>query len=538
MKILCIRHEMQEYYALHFPYNQQIISQVRSIPTARWDSTMRAWLLACTPFIKQHLETTFPNAQWNKTPGHQPETQIQSSQADPTPKPDVEISVSGRKIFLKIPKKENDTLFLRSFPYIRWEAATHTWILPHYPGNLEKLQSWFENRILKIEINESLPWPGATPELQSAQIRKNQLALIKTTDQRLRLVFHYQPAMVKIIKTLPFCKWNKDNKWWTIPWTEKIENQIRMAAQELQLEVVFQEEKPKEGQGCGRRPAESLPNYKPCPETLTLKLLELRYCPATIKTYTSLFEEFINHFPLNPIDQLDEKKVIEFVQYLVLERKVSISYQNQAINAIKFYYEKVKGGQRKFYFLDRPRPEKKLPMVLNLEEVRKILKATPNLKHKCILTLIYSSGLRVSEAIGLKIKDLDFERKQIRVVQSKGKKDRTTLLGHKTAELVKLYLDKYKPKEWLFEGQAGEQYAARSIQETLKNSLKRANIHKPCSVHTLRHSFATHLLEQGTDLRYIQSLLGHESSKTTEIYTHVTTKGFDQIISPIDNLDL
>jgi integrase/recombinase XerD len=538
MKILCIRHEMQDYYALYFSYNTKIISQVRSIPTARWDSSMRAWLLARNPLIRQQLETTFPNAHWDASLDNPPDAQTQSSQSNPAPKPEVEIAVSGRKIFLKIPKKEKDTLFLRSFPYIRWDAASRTWILPHYPGNLEKLQAWFENRILHIEINESLPWPGATSELQSTPIQKNQLAMIKTTDQRLRLVFHYHPALVKIIKTIPFCKWNKDNKWWTIPWTEKIENQVRMAAREQQLEVVFQEEKPKEGKGCGRRPAEALPNYKPCPETFILKLQELRYSPATIKTYTSLFEEFINHFPLHVIDQLDEKKVIEFVQYLVLDRKVSISYQNQAINAIKFYYEKVKGGQRKFYVLDRPRPEKKLPMVLNLDEVRQILRATPNLKHKCILTLIYSAGLRVSEAIRLKVNDLDFERKQIRVVQSKGKKDRATLLGTRTAELVKEYLATYKPKEWLFEGATGAQYTVRSIQEILKSSLKRANITKSCSVHTLRHSFATHLLEQGTDLRYIQSLLGHESSKTTEIYTHVTTKGFDQIVSPIDHLDL
>jgi site-specific recombinase XerD len=196
------------------------------------------------------------------------------------------------------------------------------------------------------------------------------------------------------------------------------------------------------------------------------------------------------------------------------------------------------GGQRKFYTLQRPDKEQALPTVLSTAEITNILKAAENLKHKAILTVIYSAGLRIGEVVKLKIKDIDSERKQIRIEQGKGKKDRYTLLSAKTLELLRAYFTAYRPKEYLFEGQDGGQYSTRSIQAFFQEICRKAGIKKKVSVHTLRHSFATHLLENGTDLRYIQALLGHESTKTTEIYTHVTTKGFDQIKSPLDNLDI
>ena len=161
-----------------------------------------------------------------------------------------------------------------------------------------------------------------------------------------------------------------------------------------------------------------------------------------------------------------------------------------------------------------------------------------NIKHKAILMLCYSAGLRLTELVNIRLKDIDSKRMQIRVEQSKGKKDRYSILSNRLLKLLREYFKIYKPKEWIFEGATGGQYSQRSIQLIMKEAVKKAGIKKRVSVHTLRHSFATHLLEQGTDLRYIQSLLGHESSKTTEIYTHITTKGFDQIVSPLDNPEI
>jgi len=251
-----------------------------------------------------------------------------------------------------------------------------------------------------------------------------------------------------------------------------------------------------------------------------------------------MFEEFINYYADTKIDDITDAMIVDFLRYLVNERNISGSYQNQSINSIKFYFERVMGGQRKIYTIDRPRKEKILPEVLSEEEVVKILNATENLKHKAILMTIYSAGLRVSELTNLRIKDIDSNRMQIRVEQAKGKKDRYTLLGEKTLEILRKYFTEFKPKEWLFEGRDGEKYKPRRIQDILKKSVDEVGLKKTITVHTLRHSFATHLLEAGTDIRYIQSLLGHQSGKTTEIYTHITIKGFEQIKSPLDKLEI
>lgn len=279
-------------------------------------------------------------------------------------------------------------------------------------------------------------------------------------------------------------------------------------------------------------------HYRTCPQSFTDKLIELRYSNNTIDVYTDMFEEFINYYETMPINDITEPMIMDFLLYLVNTRHVSSAYQNQSINAIKFYYERVMGGKRKVYSISRPREEQYLPEVLNNEEITAILNVTENLKHKAILMTIYSAGLRIGEAINLKIKDIDSQRMQIRVEQGKGKKDRYTLLGVKTLEVLRKYVAEYKPKEWLFEGADGKFYSNKSIQLILKNAVQKVGIKKHVTVHTLRHSFATHLLEAGTDLRYIQSLLGHANSKTTEIYTHITTKGFDQIKSPLDNLNI
>ena len=176
--------------------------------------------------------------------------------------------------------------------------------------------------------------------------------------------------------------------------------------------------------------------------------------------------------------------------------------------------------------------------MLSEDEVKRLFSVITNLKHKCILMLAYSSGLRVSEVVNVKVTDIDSKRMQIRISQAKGKKDRYTLLSPKYLVFLRKYFKEYRPKDWLFEGADRGKYSVRSVQAIMKEAVKRAGITKKVTAHTLRHSFATHLLERGTDLRYIQSLLGHESTKTTEIYTHITTKGFDQIRSPLDDLDI
>lgn len=322
-----------------------------------------------------------------------------------------------------------------------------------------------------------------------------------------------------------------------MPFANRFIEEIKSLSKDHGLKVSYEEENQKVERVARITPFD-VPNYRNCPESFVEKLKELRYSEHTIQTYKGMFEEFINFYSRFDIDKIDEPMIISFLRYLVTDRKISISYQNQSINAIKFYYERVLGGQRKIYLIDRPKSEKILPTVLDQSEVCEILNATTNLKHKAILMTVYSAGLRLSEAINLKISNIDSKRMQIKIENSKGKKDRYSLLSEKTLDILREYFIIYKPKLWLFEGQSGGKYSERSIQAILKDALSKTKIKKRVTVHTLRHSFATHLLENGTDLRYIQTLLGHDSSKTTEIYTHVTTKGFDKIKSPLDSLNI
>ncbi|NOZ47240.1 MAG: tyrosine-type recombinase/integrase [Chlorobi bacterium] len=278
-------------------------------------------------------------------------------------------------------------------------------------------------------------------------------------------------------------------------------------------------------------------NYRRCPDEYIDKLQVLRYSKNTVKTYVSMFEKFINYYEGIDLLRITEEDIRKYLLYLV-ESKVSNSYQNQMINAIKFYYEIVLGLPNRYYQIDRPRREKRLPLVLSVEEVQRLLKTVTNLKHKAILTTIYSAGLRISELLNLKLSDIQSDRMLIFVRDSKGNKDRNTLLGKKTLKILRQYYKQYRPKNYLFEGINGTKYSSTSVQKILKRALKNAKIIKPATVHTLRHSFATHLLEKGTNLRYIQTLLGHSSPKTTEIYTRVSNVDIEYIINPIDIIEI
>ena len=220
----------------------------------------------------------------------------------------------------------------------------------------------------------------------------------------------------------------------------------------------------------------------------------------------------------------------------IVKQGKSLSHQNQVINAIKFYYEQVLDMPQRFYEITRPRKERKLPSVLSEEEILKVISATTNLKHKAIVVTIYSCGLRLSELLNLKISDIQSDRHLLLIRDAKGNKDRNTILSDTTIGLLRKYYLSYRPKEYLFEGQYGGQYSGKSVQSIVKYSLRLANIKKSASTHTLRHSFATHLLENGTDLRYIQTLLGHSAPKPPRLCSCIYQRCTD-IVSPIEKLN-
>lgn len=266
-------------------------------------------------------------------------------------------------------------------------------------------------------------------------------------------------------------------------------------------------------------------------------LLSKRYSTSTIKTYCDALRVFFTYHKNISIQHITMQHIILFNNEYIIGRGLSISYQNQFVNALKLFYLIIRNTNFIIENIARPRREYRLPNVLSKEEVKMLLNILINLKHRTMLCLLYSCGLRSGELLNLQPIHIDSKRNIILIKQSKGKKDRIVPLSSKILEMLREYYRLYKPQTYLFEGQnIGEKYDSRSLQLVLKQAVKKAGIQKPVTLHWLRHSYATHLLESGTDLRYIQELLGHNSSKTTEIYTHVSTKNIQHIKSPFDDL--
>jgi integrase/recombinase XerD len=267
------------------------------------------------------------------------------------------------------------------------------------------------------------------------------------------------------------------------------------------------------------------------------EMLRLRnYSDNTIKNYREHFITFLLYFKDIKPSEISKGQIMDYLVMMRRKENWSSTNQNQTVNSIKYFYEKVLKHPRTVYDLPRAKSEFKLPTVFAVEEVKDILCALDNLKHKSMLCLAYAGGLRVSEIVNMKMCDIDSKRMVITVRQSKGKKDRQVMLSIKLLEILREYFKKYKPKNWLFEGQNGERYSARAVQIVLKSAKGKAGVNKRGSIHALRHSFATHLLEGGTDLISIKDLLGHSSLSTTSIYTHVSRKQLHNIQSPLDKL--
>jgi integrase/recombinase XerD len=264
-------------------------------------------------------------------------------------------------------------------------------------------------------------------------------------------------------------------------------------------------------------------------------LFQKRLSENTVNTYVDVTATFIKYALKKSLNIYATKTVETFNYTYIFEPKKSVSYQNQFISGIKKFFE-YKGYSFEDIQIERPRKEKKLPVVLSTNEIKLILNSVNNLKHKTLLSLLYSAGLRIGEAINLEVNDIDSERMLIHIKQAKGKKDRYTLLSISFVKLLRSYYVAYKPKKYLFEGQNSEKYSNTSAQKVLKIAVSKAGIKKNVTLHSLRHSFATHLLEKGTDIRYIQELLGHSSPKTTMIYTHVTQTSLKNIKNPFDDL--
>lgn len=348
-----------------------------------------------------------------------------------------------------------------------------------------------------------------------------QIYISEFDKDRFSLKIGYNPEVISRLKQISGFSWHPDQKFWSFPGTQENLNQA--------LEIAYHYGIPEEEK-------ESDADYKKrfMPNDISLfnnELKLLKYSRATIKNYISCLTEFL--FVQTDDSIPFEARVKSYLLHKI-DNGASASSINLYLSALKLYGSKILKVNISDN-IERPSKDKKLPHVLSRNEVKLIFENVENLKHRTILMLIYSAGLRVSEAASIKLSDIDFNRDAIHIKNAKGRKDRITLLAENFRVILTTYLNEYKPDKWLFAGQEpGSHISIRSIQKVFENAVSRVDINKEVSIHSLRHSFATHLLENGTDVRYIQELLGHENTKTTMIYTKVSNSALRKIKSPLD----
>lgn len=341
-------------------------------------------------------------------------------------------------------------------------------------------------------------------------------------------------------------KWSASKRMWWLDFDEKTTNRAFKALQPLAYvdynALKTEQSEPREPQPTRKTSRGKLKDVAWTKEQKqamwdfadTLRIRN--YSRSAYTTYGFYFKQFLAAYPtLNPKD-ITEKQIVAHVLKVVTERNYSTTTQGQIINSIKFYYEQVLGLEKKKYWIPRPRREKKIPTVASEEEVVRLLVASDNLKHQCIMGMLYSSGLRRGELVNLQLKDVNFDRRQVFVRAGKGKKDRTTILSERMVNALLKYYELYKPTYWVFEGPEGKQYTGQAVGNIVRKAAAKAGIKTKMSPHVLRHSFATHLMDKGTDTRYIQELLGHKSLETTAIYAHVSTRDLSKIKSPLDRI--
>ncbi len=421
-------------------------------------------------------------------------------------------------------------LRIRQIPGARWSRTLNAWHVPDTAGSAAML-----GQLTAKDHETHTPVPGSAPSWQ-------QPIRLTVTEKSLVLKMPKNEADIQFVKSIRFSRWNKSTYSWMIPTygnnLERLRQHFGGRLTEINEPAKVPAEKP------ARVPAQQEITGRKLPQK-TLEQLERfrqwmrhrRYADSTIKSYTETLSVLLRYIlPKAPAEmQVDD--MVNFVNQYIIPNKYSYSFQNQVINSAKLFFREILKGKLEVEQFDRPRPEHKLPNVLSKQEVKAILDACGNIKHKSMLSLIYACGLRRGELLHLKPTDVDSKRHLLIIRNSKGKKDRVVPISDKIIEMLREYYRLFKPEVYLFEGQyKGQPYSEQSIQSVLKHSLQKCRISRPVTLHWLRHSYATHLLESGTDLRYIQELLGHKSSKTTEIYTHVSEKSLQKIRSPFDEL--
>jgi integrase/recombinase XerD len=352
--------------------------------------------------------------------------------------------------------------------------------------------------------------------------------------------FQYNSSIVREFNYYPNSKWFQEGRVWIIERSQASINNLTRHFEGLAIIDTSNLSAKTIDQPKSRAPA--LPKLKPLYTSLVEGFIDhmkaIRYSENTIQTYSQCLQLFLRFHDSKSIDDLVIEDLNDFNKNYILKYNYSASFQNQLINSLKLFFQNYNGAKFELQDLERPFSAKSLPVILSLKEVERLINQLVNLKHRTMIAVIYSCGLRRGELINLRVNDIDSERMLIHIKGGKGKKDRMVPLSEKTLIMLRNYAKAYKPNDLIFTGESGGFYSGSSLQKVFKRAKVQAKINKPVTLHTLRHSYATHLLEAGVNLRYIQEILGHSSPKTTEIYTHVSSEDYKKIVSPIDKLNI
>jgi integrase/recombinase XerD len=380
--------------------------------------------------------------------------------------------------------------------------------------------------------------------------------LLHRGGEQIGIFFEKNTEINNEVRQIKGIKWTQTHKCWYVPMNNESMRSLQLllskhATINTQALESYEAKKQKVQTTIltpkGNKPAITTPAWKLSKENLEalqrfVEQLKLKaYSTSTIKTYRNEFLQLLQLLNKKPVNHLKTDDLRRYFIYCFEKLKLTENTLHSRINAIKFYFEQVLRREPFFWEIPRPKKQLQLPKFFNRDEITAIIKAAGNIKHKTMLMLAYSSGLRVSEVVSIKTKNIDSKRMCILIGQAKGKKDRMVMLSPVLLIMLREYWKKYKTLKdgYLFEGQIkGEQYSTRSLQLVLATAKRKAGILKPGSIHALRHSFATHLLDKGTDVTIIMKLLGHNDIKTTLRYLHVTNKDMLRLMSPLDELEL
>jgi len=458
-----------------------------------------------------------------------------------------------------------------------WSKTHSCWHVPYSPAAYRQLKDLFNinvpSEFVKPEKNEPelphiqkdtvLAAPGESkkgdiqPQFidyknngKTGRVVSGEKILVKKLNQHWLAV--YVPYDKKIwmgaVKGIEGRKWDTENTCWQLPYVKASFYQLKKTTGLENVVFDFEIEKdiPSAFDGPARHRAATKPKtrrfdqldekQKAAVQLTEQALLLKRYSHSTLKSYRSHLEGlFLYHIKKAP-GQLGPKEVQQYLLHLIKFKGISESTQNQVINAYKAYAEKVLGRPKEWIDIPRPKKPVDLPNVLSENEVAKLINTPDNIKHNLILLLIYSAGLRLGEVVNIRVNDVSLDRRAIFIRRAKGKKDRYVTLAETVIPFLEEYKKEYCPAYWLFEGQYGGQYSKSSVQKIFRVALEKSKVNAYATVHTLRHSYATHCVENGYNLALIQEALGHQSLKTTQKYLHVSTKAMRQLISPLDIL--